>query len=84
MATHTNGRVWFQLERNTRLVLEEAPPSQPPTIAHYAIKVAPFDRSALEARLRETGGRVLPAADEPDVVRFTDNNGLIVEARVAQ
>jgi len=79
----SNGRVWFHLERDTRIGLEEAPPGQPPTIAHYAIKVAPFDRSALEARLRETGGRVLPAADEPDVVRFTDDNGLIVEARVA-
>src|SRR5687767_2398725 len=78
-----NGRVWFHLERNTRIGLEEAPPGQPPTIAHYAIKVAPFDRSALEARLRAIDGRVLPAADEPDVVRFTDNNGLIVEARVA-
>ncbi len=79
-----NGRVWFHLERNTRLGLEEAPPGQAPTIAHYAIKVAPFDRSALETRLRELGARMLPAADEPDVVRFPDNNGIIVEVRVAQ
>ncbi len=81
---NADGRVWFHLERNTRLALEQVSPGQAPTIAHYAITVAPFDRGALEARLRELGGRVLPAADEPDVVRFTDNNGLIVEVRVAQ
>ena len=80
----STGRVWFHLERNTRLGLEEASPGQAATIAHYAIKVAPFDRSALETRLRELGTRILPAADEPDVVRFADNNGIIVEVRVAQ
>ena len=80
----SNGRVWFHLERNTRVGLEEVSPGQAPAIAHYAIKVAPFDRSALEARLRELGTRLLPAADEPDVVRFADNNGIIVEVRVAQ
>jgi catechol 2,3-dioxygenase-like lactoylglutathione lyase family enzyme len=79
-----NGRVWFHLERNTRLGLEEASPGQASTIAHYAIKVAPFDRSGLEARLRELGARVVPATDEPDVVRFADNNGIVVEVRVAQ
>jgi len=79
-----SGRVWFHLERNTRLGLEEVPPGQAPAIAHYAIKVAPFDRSALETRLRELGARMLPAPDEPDVVRFADNNGIIVEVRVAQ
>ena len=77
-------RVWFHLERNTRLGLEEASQGQAPAIAHYAIKVAPFDRSVLETRLRELGTRMLPAADEPDVVRFADNNGIIVEVRVAQ
>ena len=77
----SNGRVWFQLERKTRLGLEEAAPGQAPAIAHYAIKVAPFDRSALESRLREIGARVSPAADEPGVVRFADNNGILVEVR---
>jgi catechol 2,3-dioxygenase-like lactoylglutathione lyase family enzyme len=80
----SNGRVWLQLARNTRLGLEEAKPGQPPTIDHYTIKVAPFDRGALERRLQELGARVLPAADEPDVVRFADNNGIIVEVRVAE
>ena len=80
----SNGRVWFHLERNTRLGLEEASGAQAPAIAHYAIKVAPFDRSTLETRLRELGTRIVPAADEPDVVRFADNNGIIIEVRVAQ
>jgi len=79
-----NGRVWLQLARNTRLGLEQAAAGQPPTISHYTIKVAPFDRGALETRVREAGGRVLPAADEPDVVRFADNNGIIVEVSVAE
>jgi catechol 2,3-dioxygenase-like lactoylglutathione lyase family enzyme len=78
-----NGRVTFQLAANTRLVLEEVSPGQAPTIVHYALKVAPFDRAALVARLRDIGARVLEAADEPDVVRFTDNNGIIVEVKVA-
>jgi catechol 2,3-dioxygenase-like lactoylglutathione lyase family enzyme len=80
----SNGRVWLYLERNTRLGLEEAPAGQSPTIAHYTIKVAPFDRRALEARLKELNARVLPAPDEPDVVRFADNNGIVAEVRVAE
>jgi hypothetical protein len=80
----SNGRVWLHLERNTRLGLEEAPAGQSPTIAHYTIKVAPFDRRALEARLKELGSRVIPSPDEPDVVRFADNNGIVVEVRVAE
>jgi catechol 2,3-dioxygenase-like lactoylglutathione lyase family enzyme len=76
-----NGRVWLQLEGGTRIGLEQAAAGQAPSIAHYAIKVAPFDRGALDARLRELGARVLPSPDEPDVVRFTDNNGITVEVR---
>ena len=78
-----NGRVWLQLAGNTRLGLEEAAAGQMPTIAHYTIKVAPFDRGAFEKRLQELKARVLPAPDEPDVVRFTDNDGIVVEVRVA-
>lgn len=79
-----NGRVWLSLNRNTRLGLEEVAAGQPPTIGHYTIKVAPFDRGALEKRLQELNARILPASDEPDVVRFTDNNGIVVEVRVAE
>ena len=78
-----NGRIWLQLAGNTRLGLEEAAAGQMPTIAHYTIKVAPFDRGAFEKRLAELKARVLPAPDEPDVVRFTDNDGIVVEVRVA-
>jgi hypothetical protein len=45
--------------------------------------VAPFDRAMLANRLRELGARTLPAPDEPDVVRFADDNGIVVELRVA-
>jgi catechol 2,3-dioxygenase-like lactoylglutathione lyase family enzyme len=77
-----NGRVWFNLARNTRLGLQQAPDGKP-AIAHFAIKVAPFDRGALMARLGELGARVLTSADESDVVRFLDNNGITVELRAA-
>jgi catechol 2,3-dioxygenase-like lactoylglutathione lyase family enzyme len=73
------GRVWFHLANDTRIALEEAAPEQAPAISHYAIKVAPFDRAALEKRLQAIGSRVLPAPDEPGVVRFTDNYGIVVE-----
>jgi catechol 2,3-dioxygenase-like lactoylglutathione lyase family enzyme len=76
-----NGRVWFQLERGTRLGLEQTTGTA--RIAHYAIRVAPFERDALVSRLRELGTRVLPAPDEPDVLRFADDNGIVVELRVA-
>jgi catechol 2,3-dioxygenase-like lactoylglutathione lyase family enzyme len=76
-----NGRVWFQLERGTRLGLAQA--NGAARIAHYAIRVAPFDRDALVRRLRELGSRVLPSPDEPDVFRFSDDNGIVVELRAA-
>ena len=77
------GRVWLQLENNTRIGLQAAPAGQPSAIEHYAIKVAPFDRAALATRLRELNVRTLPSTDEPDVFRFEDNNGIVVELRVA-
>jgi len=50
--------------------------------------VLPAERSGIEQTylpaLREMGARVLPSADEPDIVRFADNNGIIVEVRVAR
>ena len=49
----------------------------------YAIRVAAFDRGMVTSRLGELGARVQPAPDEPDVLRFADDNGIIVELRVA-
>ncbi|MEP7306622.1 MAG: VOC family protein [Acidobacteriota bacterium] len=80
-ARDANGRVWFQLDRGTRLGLEQTTGAV--SIAHYAIRAAPFDRDALVRRLRELGTRVLPSPDEPDVLRFADDNGIVVELRVA-
>jgi catechol 2,3-dioxygenase-like lactoylglutathione lyase family enzyme len=74
-----NGRVWFQLDRGTRIGLEQTAGTA--RIAHYAIRVAPFDRSMLVNRLRELGAPVQSSSDEPDVVRFADDNGIIVELR---
>ena len=78
----SNGRVWFHLARGTRLGLEEAS-GRAPGIAHYAVAVAPFDARALETRLRDLGAVVVPAPDEPGVSRVADNNGIVVELKVA-
>jgi catechol 2,3-dioxygenase-like lactoylglutathione lyase family enzyme len=75
------GRLWLNLEKSTRIGLEKAPDGVP-RIGHYAIKVAPFDRAAVAARVQELGSRVLPSPDEPDVLRFADNNGIVVELKV--
>jgi hypothetical protein len=45
--------------------------------------VAALDPDALTSRLRELGTKVLPSEDEPGVVRFLDNNGIVVELTVA-
>ena len=77
-----NGRVWFEFPKNTRVALEQN--SSTPMIAHYTIKVAPFDRAALTKRLSEVGSAVIASPDEPDVVRFKDNYGITVELKVAE
>jgi catechol 2,3-dioxygenase-like lactoylglutathione lyase family enzyme len=76
-----NGRVWLRLERNTRIGLEQVNAGGMPAIGHFAIKVAAFDRGAVTSRLRELGSNILPSPDEPDVLRFADNNGIVVELK---
>ncbi len=76
-------RVWLRLERNTRIGLQRVPDGGAPRIAHFAIKVAAFDRAAVTARLRELGSEVLPSPDEPDVLRFLDDNKIVVELRTS-
>ena len=77
-ARDSGGRVWFNLARGTRIGLQKAIDG-PPRFAHYAIRVAPFDRRAVTARLQELGVRIVPSADEPDVLRFLDIDGIAVE-----
>lgn len=74
-------RLWLQLEANTRIGLQKAPAGQKPRIDHYCIKVAPFDREAVAAGLRQIGLKVLPSPDEPEVLRFVDNYGITVELK---
>lgn len=78
-----HGRVWFHLDRGTRIGLQQVTDGRSPTIAHFAITVAPFDRRVVSQRLGDLGVKVLPSDDEPEVVRFLDDNGLTVELRVA-
>ena len=75
-------RVWFHLARQTRIGLENASDGKP-RIAHFAIKVTPFDRSAVVMRVQELGGKVLPSGDEPDVLRFQDPDGIVGELKGA-
>jgi catechol 2,3-dioxygenase-like lactoylglutathione lyase family enzyme len=77
------GRVWFELNRNTRIGMRQVS-SGGAKIEHYAIKVAPFDRAAVTARLKAFNIHVLPSTDEPDVVRFLDDNGISVELVAAR
>ena len=74
-------RLWLQLEANTRIGLQKAPAGQKPRIDHYCIKVAPFDREAVAAGLRQIGLKVLPSPDEPEVLRFVDNYEITVELK---
>jgi catechol 2,3-dioxygenase-like lactoylglutathione lyase family enzyme len=80
-ARDASGRVWFELERGTRIGLQQTTGAA--RIAHYAIRVAALDRATLATRLAERGAKVLPAPDEPDVVRFADDNDIVVELRAA-
>ena len=48
---------------------------------HYCIKVAHFDRNAVTSGLQQIGLKVIPSPDEPDVLRFADNNEITVELK---
>jgi catechol 2,3-dioxygenase-like lactoylglutathione lyase family enzyme len=74
-------RLWLNLKADTRLALQQAPAGQPPRIEHFCIKVRPFDRNAVTAGLMKIGAEVLPSTDEPNVIRFLDNNRIMVELK---
>ena len=71
-------RVWFTIG-DTRLGLQQAAAGQKPHIAHFAVKVAPFDRGAATSALTTLGAKVAPSPDEANVLRFTDPDGITVE-----
>ena len=73
------GRVWFNLEANTRIGLEPVRSGASPGIARFGIKVAPFDRAAVVAGLRALGSEILAESEVPGRVRFRDNYGISLE-----
>ena len=74
----TTGRVWFQIG-DTRLGLQQAEAGQKPHIAHFSIKVAPFDGQKVTAGLQALGARVVPSPYETGVVRLIDPDGISLE-----
>lgn len=74
-------RLWINLKNDTRIGLQKAPAGTSPRIEHYCIKVRPFDREAVTAGLRKSGVEVMPAPDERDVLRFLDDNKIVVELK---
>jgi hypothetical protein len=78
---HNPERLWLNLKNDTRIGLQEAPAGQSPKIEHFSIRVRPFDRDAVTAGLKKIGAEVLPSTDERSVVRFLDNNRIMVELK---
>ncbi len=74
-------RIWINLKADTRIGLQKAPAGAAPRIAHYCIKVRPFDREAVAAGLRAIGAEVLSSPDEPGILRFLDDNRITVEVK---
>jgi hypothetical protein len=74
-------RLWLNLKADTRIGLQQTPAGQSPRIEHFCIKVRPFDRAAVTAGLKKIGAEVLNSPDEPGVVRFLDNNRIMVELK---
>jgi len=76
-----NGLAIFDFPASdTRLILEQVEYvyGENPAIAHFGIKVAPYDSQVLANRLTELGAQVL-ATDEVGVFRFKDLDGITVE-----
>ena len=66
---------------DTQLMLQEIPYGygSEPGIASFGIKTRPFDRGAVVDLLESLGATVLPQADKPGGLRFTDPDGITVE-----
>ena len=74
-------RVWVNLKADTRIGLQKVPAGAQTRIEHYCIKVRPFDRNVVTAGLKAIGAEVLPSPDEPGILRFRDDNKIIVELK---
>ncbi|HEY2380500.1 MAG TPA: hypothetical protein VGK48_04890 [Terriglobia bacterium] len=74
-------RLWLNLKKGTRIGLQKVAAGQSPAIEHFCIRVRPFDRAAVIAGLKKIGVEILPSDDEPGVVRFRDNNRIMLELK---
>lgn len=59
----------------TEVVIEQRPPAEPPRIDEFGVRVAPFDRPALEVELRVIGASIVPDAGD-GILRLRDPYGL--------
>ena len=75
------GRVWFSFRNGSRLILEQVPYEygSEPRIAHFGIRVEPYDRQAVTAVLDELGAELLASPEGAGVLRFRDLDGITVE-----
>ena len=74
-------RLWLNLNADTRIALQQTPNGQSPRIEHFCIKVRAFDREAVATGLKKIGAEVLASPDEPGILRFLDNNRIMVELK---
>jgi len=77
--TSKPARVWFQVVR-TKLGLEPVASGEKPSVHHICVRVAGFNNKAVTEKLKKAGVEVV-RADEEDVVRFKDLNGLVMELK---
>lgn len=72
-------RIWFAAAK-TRLGLENVAAGKMPSVDHVCIKVAGFDRKAVADKLQKLGAEMAAANDE-NLLRFKDPNGLLTELK---
>lgn len=72
-------RIWFAAAK-TRLGLEQAAVGKMPGVDHVCFRIAGFDRRAVTEKLKKLGVEIAPANDE-ELLRFKDPNGLVMELK---
>jgi hypothetical protein len=78
---HNPERLWLNLKNDTRIGLQPTAAGQAPRIEHFCIRVRPFDKAAVTAGLKKIGAEALPSPDEPGILRFLDNNRIMLELK---